>query len=192
MCKPAQVVARWMAVSGGIVLLLLVVLTCLSVAGRLAGTLGHSQWLAGYWQGLADVLQHLGPVTGDFEIVEAGVAFAIMAFFPWCSMQRGHASVDVFTAMLPARVRATLDWLWECVFLLIMVIIAWRLMAGTLSKWSNGQTTFLLEFPVWWGYAATAGASIVACLVVSCMAWARWRDIFDDSPAPGEPASVDH
>ena len=47
----------------------------------------------------------LGPVPGDFELVEVGTGFAVFAFLPWCQLKRGHATVDLFTSEVfaPAR-----------------------------------------------------------------------------------------
>ncbi|EEB71994.1 conserved hypothetical protein [Ruegeria sp. R11] len=52
-------------------------------------------------------------------------------------------------------------------------MIAVRLGAGTLSKFQNGETSFLLEFPVWWAYAASLVAAGVAALVGIYMAAVR-------------------
>ena len=60
--------ARFMALIGGLVLVALVILTCLSVLGRGLNTLGHSAFLTGLAPGMADALiaSGVGPITGDF------------------------------------------------------------------------------------------------------------------------------
>lgn len=155
--------ARAMAVLGGVVLTLLVLLTCVSVLGRGLNTFGHSDlvpsafgaWLIG---------TGVGPVTGDFELVEAGVAFAIFAFLPICQLYAGHATVDVFTSALSERVNRWLQAFWEVVLTLVILLITWRLSAGMMDKIDNGETTFLLQFPIWWAYAASFTAALVASL----------------------------
>ena len=111
-CRPVRNLARLMAILGGIVLTLLVVLTCVSVLGRGLNTLGHCGLLEGARRRSRAWLigTGVGPVAGDFELVEAGIAFAIFAFLPGRQLHGGHATVDVFTDRLPARGAAAGSW----------------------------------------------------------------------------------
>lgn len=165
--------ARTLAVIGGLVLTALVLLTCISVIGRGGNTLGHSDFMAGVLPGVADMLKHLGPVTGDFELVEAGIAFTIFAFLPICQLHGGHATVDVFTNMMPKRFNRIIVAFWEVVLALVLVLISWRLFEGLLSKMSNGETTYLIQFPIWWAFAASFVASVAAAVVGVYCAIAR-------------------
>lgn len=169
-------VARWLAILGGIVLLLLIVLTCLSVLGRLANGIGHSAFVEQNVSWAAGFLTTLGPINGDFEIVEASVAFSIFAFMPWCIINRGHARVDIMTAALPDVVNSMLGLLWDIVFLIVMSVISWRLFIGMSDKKRYMETTFLLEFPVWWGFAVSAVASVFAALAVAYMIYTRLKE----------------
>ncbi|MFP7571132.1 TRAP transporter small permease [Marivita sp. S2033] len=164
--------ARVAALIGGIVLVGLVVLTCVSVLGRGLVTLGYSDWLG---QGLADALLStgVGPVSGDFELVEAGVAFAIFAFLPVCQLHGGHATVNVFTDRLPLRANAWLVAFWEGLLALVILLVTWRLSVGMMDKFANQETTFLLQFPVWWAYAASLAAAVVASVTAIYCAWGR-------------------
>src|SRR5690606_10929070 len=102
-------------------------------------------------------------IPGDFELVEALTAFAVFAFLPWCQLQRGHASVDVFTRALPLRVNRAIDLVAEIVMTLVVLLIAWRLWHGMADKQRYHETSFILQFPLWWGFAAAfvaAGAGV--------------------------------
>jgi len=158
--------ARLMALIGGVVLVGLILLTCISVLGRSGNTLGHADWLEAIAPALGEAIigTGIGPVLGDFEVVEAGIAFAVFAFLPWCQLRLGHATVDIFTAMLPERGNRVLVTFWDILFALMLILIAWRLYEGMAGKFRNGQTTFLLQFPIWWAYAASFAASVVAAL----------------------------
>ena len=79
--------ARLMAITGGLVLTVLVGLTCVSVLGRGLNTLGHSGVL-GEALGAALINSGVGPVAGDFELVEAGVACCTAAMRRWTSLPR--------------------------------------------------------------------------------------------------------
>jgi TRAP-type C4-dicarboxylate transport system permease small subunit len=144
--------SRFMAVLGGLVLTALILLTCASVLGRAVG---------------------LGPVTGDFEIVEAGIAFAIFAFLPLTQVSAAHAAVDVFTAYLPPGANRVLRMLWEVLLAAALIVIAVQLGQGLQSKVRSGQTTLLLQFPVWWSYAASLVAAGIAAAVGCIVAGVR-------------------
>lgn len=175
MLRAIDRLARITAIIGGLVLTVLVLLTCVSILGRGLNTLGHSDLLTGIAPGVADWLigTGVGPVLGDFELVEAGIAFAIFSFLPICQLYAGHATVDVFTSMLPARVNRALITFWEVVFSAAVLLITWRLYVGMQDKMGYGETTFLLQFPIWWAYAASLVAAVVASVVAVYCAVAR-------------------
>ncbi|WP_298676283.1 TRAP transporter small permease [uncultured Lentibacter sp.] len=175
MLKPITLLARAMAVLGGLVLSALVVLTFVSVLGRGLNTLGH----AGHIGALGDWLisTGVGPVTGDFELLEAGVAFAIFAFLPITQLYGAHATVDIFTSALPRRANRGLMAFWELVLTAAILLITARLYEGMLSKMQYGETTFLLQFPIWWAYAASLAAALAACCVALFCSFARLAEL---------------
>ncbi len=163
--------SRASAVIGGIVLLILVALTTLSIIGREISKIGHG--LGDSWFGQMLVASGLDEIKGSYELTEAGVAFAIFAFFPVCQFYGQHATVDVFTSALPRR---ALNWLrafWEVVLAVVIVFISLRLYEGMLRYIGNGETTLFLQFPLWWAYAASVGAALVASITAIYCAWAR-------------------
>lgn len=161
-------VSQGMALIGGLVLLGIVVMTCLSVVGREVG---------------------LGEITGNYEILEAGIAFAIFSFFPICQLYNGHATVDVFTSGLGQRALLVLRAFWEVILAVIIVFIAWRLEGGVERYLRNGETTFFLQFPVWWAYSAAFFAASVAAIVALYCAFARvWEAATGRSILPSDAA----
>jgi len=175
MHKAFDRLARLMAATGGIVLTLLVAITCVSVAGRALNTALHGAFLQGLMPGFADRLIEIGigPILGDFELVEAGVAFAIFAFIPLCQITGGHASVDIFTARFPRRINRALQLVIDWVFAAALILIAWQLWQGLLEKMRYNETTYMLQFPIWWAYAASLFAAVVAAATGIWVAVAR-------------------
>ncbi|WP_245794524.1 TRAP transporter small permease [Vannielia litorea] len=171
-----------MALTGGLVLVVLVILTCVSVVGRGLSTLGHSDFLQGMSQSLADLIlaTGTGPVNGDFEIVEAGIAFTIFSFLPICQLFGAHATVDVFTSFLSRRTNAFIITFWEIVFTGIVLLITWRLFYGLEDKFGNGETSLLLQFPIWWAYLAAFIAALVAAIVAVYCAVGRVMELTTD------------
>jgi Tripartite ATP-independent periplasmic transporters, DctQ component len=174
--------ARFTAILGGVVLTLLIILTCVSITGRLINGWMHSDFMEGLAPTFAQWVLALGvgPVNGDFELVESGVAFAIFAFIPLCQITSGHASVGILTEKLPPRVQQFLRMVIELVFAAVLVLIAWRLFEGMTSKMRYGETTFLLQFPIWWAYAASFVGSVIAAIVGVYMGFVRTYEFFTD------------
>ena len=170
--------SKLMAWLGGLMLTALILLVCASVVGRELNGILHGATMTALAPGLATWLLDLGigPVNGDFEMVEAGIAFSIFAFLPLCQITGGHAAVDVFTNHFPDSVNRGLRLVTDVVFAAVMVLIAWQLWLGLLSKRASGQTTFLLEMPVWWAYALSLTGAVIAALVACYLAAMRIRE----------------
>lgn len=144
-------IARATALLGGTVLIAVIVMTCLSIIGRTGNSVG------------------LGPIPGDFELVELGVGFAIFAFMPWAQYARAHARVDLFTPAFSGWQNRLMDFVSDAGLLVAAFIIAKQLRLGMLDKIQYFETTFILHMPVWWGYgAAMIGAVAWVIVAVFC------------------------
>ena len=133
----------------------------------------------------------VGPINGDFELVEAGVAFSIFAFLPLCQISGGHASVDIFTSKLPSGLNRGLQMMIDIVFAIALIVMAYQLYKGMLSKQSYGDTTFLLQFPIWWAYAASLVGAVMAAVIsvyvagVRVVECATGQDVISDETGMG-------
>ncbi|EAQ04511.1 hypothetical protein OB2597_10214 [Pseudooceanicola batsensis HTCC2597] len=176
--------ARFAAILGGIVLTFLILLTVVSVVGRALNTLMHGMIDAGLLPGLAQQVLDagVGPVLGDFEIVEAGIAFSIFAFLPLAQISGSHATVDILTSQLSGRINRLLSAVWEVVFAAALIVIAWKLYEGMAGKMRYNETTMLLQFPVWWAYAASLAGACVAAVVSVYVALARVAETITGRP----------
>ena len=156
--------ASVMAMLGGLVLSATILVTVASILGGLTA---------------------FGPIPGEEELVQAGMAFAIFAFLPLCQITAGHATVDIFTNWLTGRAFRLLRAATEALFAAVLVVIAVQLEAGMQSRLRSGQTTFLLQFPVWWSYAASLFGAVAAAGVgvwtALARAWELWtnRDLIE-------------
>ena len=184
--------ARFIAICGGLVLALLILLICISVVGRSLNGVLHG-WIGTAFPAVSAWLLQagVGPINGDFELVEAGVAFSIFSFLPLCQISGGHASVDIFTSKLPRGVNRGLQMVIDTVFAFALIIMAYQLYKGMLSKLSYGDTTFLLQFPIWWAYAASLVGAVMAAVIsvyVACvrvMELATGQDVITDETGMG-------
>ncbi|MHC0052919.1 TRAP transporter small permease [Actibacterium sp. D379-3] len=165
--------ARGLALCGGLVLIAVALVTAASITGRALTGIG------------------LGPVTGDYELVEAGCAIAVFAFLPWCQLQRGHVAVDIVIRTLPARAQALFALLGDTAITLASVVILWRLWLGFGEKFPYGadrlraalsmggrpyfpETTYELGLPVWIPFAL---ALIGAALFFLVSLYTMWRSL---------------
>jgi len=170
--------ARGTAIIGGLVLVALIVLTTLSIIGRSANKSLHTETAEGLLGGLAQKLLDLGigEINGSYELLEAGVAFAIFSFFPVCQLYANHATVDIFTSQLPPRITRAVIAFWETALAAALLLISVQLFGGVQRYYGNGETTLFLQFPVWWSYAASFAASVVTCVVAVYCAVMRLRE----------------
>lgn len=151
--------ARYTALAGGVVLVVLVLVTVVSIAGRALLPLNQ---LFG--------TRVFGPIQGDYELVEAGMAFAAFAFLGWCSLTRGHAIVAIVTDRLPVRFTAVTEVVMELLTLLVAIFIASRHWVGMMDKMGYGETSFILRYPIWWAYAAgMVGAAVWVVVLAYCV-----------------------
>jgi TRAP-type C4-dicarboxylate transport system permease small subunit len=144
-----EFLARWTAIAGGIVLMAVVIMSCVSIIGRGIGKMGFG----------------IGPIPGDTELVEIGIGFAVFAFLPWCQLRRGHATVDLFHAAFGAKLNRIIDLVADTLMFIAAALIAWRLGLGMIDKKSYSETTWILEIPIWNGYAAGLFGAVVFVIV---------------------------
>lgn len=186
--------SRGLAMIGGIVLSMLILMTCVSILGRHFSSALNSDVVQTVAPGLATWLLGfgIGPIYGDFELTELGMGFAIFCFLPLCQITSGHARVDIFTSFLRDATNRWLRLLIELIFLGAIVLIAWRLSIGMTSRMRTGQTTYLLEWPVWWPYAACMAAASVAVIVAVYMVYIRMLEAFGGEDIIGESGEGEH
>jgi TRAP-type C4-dicarboxylate transport system permease small subunit len=161
-----QSLARLTALAGGVVLIGLIVITTLSIVGRSVNKFFHSDFFGQTLTGLSQWVLDLGvgEINGSYELLEAGVAFAIFSFLPICQLYGSHATVDVFTSFLSRRTNRWIVAFWEVMLAAVILLIINQLFGGMERYIRNGQTTLFLQFPVWWAYAASFAAGVVACI----------------------------
>jgi TRAP-type C4-dicarboxylate transport system permease small subunit len=149
-------ISRAMAWFGGLVLTAIALLSVASISGRALSGMG------------------LAPVPGDFELVEAGTALAVFCFLPWAHLQRGHATVDLFWSAFPAWLQRILETLADALMLVVWVLLVWRMAIAMEDYRGNGEVSFILQMPVWWGYAVSMAPAAGGCIIY---AWRLLEDL---------------
>ncbi|MEM0899789.1 MAG: TRAP transporter small permease subunit [Pseudomonadota bacterium] len=186
-------IARRLTFASGVVLLGVVAVTCLSILGRSLSGFLTSPFADTNFPTVANTLLALGigPIRGDYELVEAGVAFCIAAFLPYCILTQSHAIVSVVTERLRPATQQALKLLADLLLAIGFTIIAIQLVSGTISKFLAGQTTFLLELPVWTAYALCSAGLMTSAICAWWLVIARLLETFGHDPIMADFREVD-
>ena len=146
--------SRVLALAGGVVFLLLVAMSVVSIVGRKLFSM---------------------PVPGDVEVLQMAAAFACACFFAYCHLVGGDVKVDFFTSRLPGRAIHGLDAIGSLIYGLIGALLAWRSLAGALAVRDAQETSVILGWPAWVAQALMVpGFALMACAGFY-MAWRHLR-----------------
>ena len=121
-------VTKNVAIAGGLVFVVLVAMSLVSIVGRKLFAL---------------------PVPGDVELLQMCAAFASSAFFAYCHLVGGDVKVDFFTHNLAPRKVALLDAFGSLLVGLFGALIAWRTAVGAVAVHDVGETSAVLGLPLW-------------------------------------------
>ncbi len=145
--------AKWFAYPGGLVFIALVLMSVVSIVGRkLFGA----------------------PVPGDVELLQLSSAFASATFFAYCHLMHGDVKVDFFTANMTSGRRLILDSIGSLLVGLLGALLAWRTAAGAISLKEAGETSAILELPVWLAQALMVPSFVLLALAGFYMCWHPW------------------
>jgi len=148
--RAAGMLAKIMAYFGGVLLVGLAVLTCLSVFSReIQDTFGIGP----------------GPLQGIYDITQIAVAAAAFGFLAWCQYTRGHAAVDLFEGVLGGFLNRLINFLADLGFFVAAVVGTYWHYVGMTEK-SEWEVTFILQFPIKYAYAISL-IGLVAFVLVS-------------------------
>jgi TRAP-type C4-dicarboxylate transport system permease small subunit len=114
------------------------------------------------------------PLLGDSELVEFLVGIAVFAFLPYCQLRGSNVIVDFFSQPLPARARHWLDAVMGLVFVLVAMVLTWRMVEGGLTAWERSRRSMFLQLPDWWGYVA---AILAMLLWIAVCAWTTYLSV---------------
>lgn len=154
--------AGWFALVGGAIFVAIAALSVVSIASRAL---------------------FASPISGDYELVQAGTAIFVALCLPWCQLRQANIIVDFFTTRTSLRTQRWLDTLGALLLGLVMALCAWRLAAGTLSMREAGETSAILGWPTWYTYAAMVPGITLTALAGFYTALLRWREAVRAGPA---------
>lgn len=111
------------------------------------------------------------PIAGDVELTQLGIALAISLCLPWAQLHGANIIVDFFTQKLPERSSRRLDAVGALLLAAMCALLSWRTSVGALSVREAGETSMILDLPMWWVYAALAPGLALTALIALVQAW---------------------
>jgi len=150
-------ITEWLGIFGGALMLLVMVMTTISVAGR--AMFGR-------------------PIVGDYEITELACGIAIFLFLPYTQFTGGNIIAEFFTARLSRRNQLRLDLIHNVVFAVFAAFLGWRIVIGGIEKYESLATSMMLRLPIWIAYVA--GLTGLIGLLIVCV-WIVMRLLAEES-----------
>ncbi|MEO1457091.1 MAG: TRAP transporter small permease subunit [Pseudomonadota bacterium] len=161
----------WCAMAGGALFGIVVLVTVVNVGGFILNAVAR----------LAD--RTVPGLPGYEDAVSLLVGLGALLMLPWCQLQRGHVSVDLFTSLLSDRALRRLTRVTDAVMGCLAGFLAVMLVRGTLSYRADGVRTPVLEWLVW--PFMVPGAAAIALWAAVAFYLAAQPEALDDRPASG-------
>ena len=150
--------AKALALIGGLVFVLLVAMSIISIVGRKLAS---------------------APLPGDVEVLQMSAAFACACFFAYCHLIGGDVKVDFFTAKMSPRKTRWLDAAGSLLFGLMGAALSWRGAVGAWSMRDAGETSVILGWPVWVAQMLMLPGFVLMALAGLYMVGAHLRAPYD-------------
>lgn len=147
-----NITAGW-AILGGLILLSIVAVTVTNVGAfaldRLARTWGST----------------VSGLPGYEDYVRLAVAAAIPMFLPYCQLQRGHLSVDLFLKKAPASFNRFIDRLSLVLMAVTALFLAYWMILGMEETKNDGALSRILGWQEWPFYLPGIASLILWAIV---------------------------
>lgn len=129
--------AAWWALAGGILLLLITVVTSANVGAFILDTIAAN--FGGNVEGL----------SGYEDFVRLMISCAALMFFPYCQLQNGHISIHLFTSGWPDTLVRVVDRLWLALMTVIILLLTYWMFIGMLETRADQTSTSILGWLEW-------------------------------------------
>tara|TARA_B100000959_G_scaffold102331_1_gene107978 strand:- start:3751 stop:4326 length:576 start_codon:yes stop_codon:yes gene_type:complete len=140
----------------------------------------------------------IGSISGIYDLIEIWTCTAIFAVLPYCQLMRENVIVDFILTRASTRMKAICDAAGSLIFLLIGILLTWRLIYGGIDMYNNNESFTTIGFPRWLSFPyATLCMTllIVVCFytLARSISEARANKFIDDSlNRPGPEIHGEH
>ena len=89
------------------------------------------------------------PLTGAFELTELAMGALIFSSLPLVTLRRQQVTVDLFDRLVPTSWKRAQSAFFDTMAALCMALIGWRLWIKAAEMAQAGETTAVLQIPVY-------------------------------------------
>ena len=129
--------ASWLAVAGGMLALLISIVTIVNVTAFGLDKIAR----------LFDA--NVPAIIGYEDFVSMIVSSAALMFFPYCQAHRGHVAVDVFIKMFPDWFARAVDTLSAILMTALALFLGYMMVNGLIEVRSDNTLSAILGWPIW-------------------------------------------
>ena len=134
----------------------------------------------------------IGSISGIYDLIEIWTSTAIFAVLPYCQLMKDNVIVDVILNRFSVRVKAICDAIGSAVFVLIGILLTWRLIYGGFDMYTNNESFTTIGFPRWlsFPYATLCMLLLIAVCIYTLsrsIAESRANKFFDGDVNPSGP-----
>jgi len=115
------------------------------------------------------------PIAGDVELTQMGIALSISLCLPWAQLHGANIIVDFFTQRLPRGTNRRLDAVGALLLAAMCALLSWRTSVGAIAVREAGETSMILDLPMWWAYASLAPGLALSAVIALRQSWRCWR-----------------
>ena len=115
------------------------------------------------------------PIAGDVELTQLGIALSISLCLPWAQLHGANIIVDFFTQRLSGTANRRLDAVGALLLAAMCALLSWRTSVGAIAVREAGETSMILDLPMWWAYASLSPGLGLSAWVALMQAWRCWR-----------------
>ena len=128
----------------------------------------------------------IGSITGIYDLIEIWTCTAIFAVLPYCQLMRENVIVDFILSHASTRIKAICDAAGSLIFLLIAVLLTWRLIYGGIDMYNNNESFTTIGFPRWISFPYSTFCMILLITIcvytfIRSISEAKENKFFDDS-----------
>ena len=167
--RKMEALVRIVALLGGAGFLVAILVTCLSIAGkilrRILNTLVGAEFDPTY-------LSWARPILGEEELVQYAVGIGLFAALPWVTMQRGHITVDLLKNRFSKTVNSALDLIGSVTFSVVIYMIMTQQWFLVFKKTPHAQSSlFELLYKGNWGEFASRVRTMDESQILGMKLW---------------------